>query len=154
MTRCRTSRDSAVSDTFAVDPQAEENLARVGRFLEQARNRPESVWDIFHEDVVWDLSGIPAAPDVSPKSHGPESVRDFFRRWAGTFQDWDYTVEKLTAGPGTVLAQIHQWGTGKGSGVPVDAKFWQIWVMQRGQAIRVTHRLDEVEALKDAGLAE
>jgi ketosteroid isomerase-like protein len=137
---------------FAVDSGSEENLARVRRFLEQARERPEPVWDIFHEDVVWDLSGIPTAPDAPSTSHGPDAVRAFFRRWAGAFRDWDYTVEKLTAGPGTVVAQIHQRGTGKGSGAPVEARFWQIWVMQRGQAIRVTHRLDEVEAFKDAGL--
>ncbi len=135
-----------------MDLRSEENLAIVGRFLEQARDRPEPVWGIFHEDVVWDLSGIPTAPDAPLKSHGPDSVRDFFRRWAGTFQDWDYTVEKLTAGPGTVIAQIHQRGVGKGSGAPVEARFWQIWVMQRGQAIRVTHRDTEVEALRDAGL--
>jgi ketosteroid isomerase-like protein len=136
-----------------VDPRSEDNLSIVARFLEQARENPESVWSIFHEDVVWDLSGIPTAPDAPLKSHGPDSVRDFFRRWAGTFQDWDYTVEKLSAGPGTVVALIHQRGVGKGSGAPVEARFWQIWVMQRGQAIRVTHRDDELEAFKDAGLA-
>ena len=120
--------------------------------MDRARDEPEAVWGIFHEDVVWDMTGIPAAPDAPLKSHGPDAVRDFFRRWAGAFADWDYTVEEVKSGPGTVIVQIHQRGRGKGSGAPVDARFWQIWVMQRGKAIRVTHQAEEDEALKDGGL--
>ncbi len=129
-----------------------DNAARVMHFLERATKHPEEVWDIFHEDVVWDLTGILAVPDFPRKSQGPDSVREFFRRWAGTFADWGYAVEDLKEGPNTVLVRIHQWGSGRESGAPVDSRFWQTWVMFRGQAIRVSHRLEEAEALRDAGL--
>ncbi len=130
-----------------------DNVELVRRFLEGARVDPDAVWDIFAEEVEWDLAGIPAAPDVSPVSRGPDAVQDFFRRWVGAFDDWDYEVEELIEGPEAVAARIHQWGRGKGSGIPVDNRFWQVWVMRDGKAVRVAHREDQGEALAAAGLA-
>ena len=129
------------------------NLEIVQRFIREARDTPEAVWDIFDEEVEWDLTGIPAAPDVPRVSHGPDAVREFFRRWAGAFDDWDYAVEEVIEGPDTVAVRVHQWGRGKGSGARVDNRFWQIWIMRDGKAIRVTHQEGRANALEAAGLS-
>jgi len=133
---------------------SEKNVEIVRRYLSRARESPAEVWGIFDDDVEWDLAGIPSAPDFPRISRGPDAVREFFRCWAGAFADWDYEVEELIHGPGVVAVRIHQWGRGKGSGIEVDARFWQIWTMRDGKAIRVTHSEDRAEALKAAGLSE
>jgi len=124
----------------------------VRRFLELARDTPDSVWGIFDDDVEWVLS-VNRAPDFPTVSRGPEAVREFFRRWSGTFEDWDYAVEDMVEGPGTVAVRIHQWGRGKGSGAEVDSRFWQIWVMRDGRAVRVIHDIDRSAALEAAGVS-
>ena len=68
--------------------------------------------------------------------HDPDAVWDIF-------YEWDYEVEQLIDRSDRVAVRIHQWGRGKGSGIPVDAHFWQVWEMRDGKAIRVMH-LDEL----------
>jgi hypothetical protein len=49
------------------------------------------VWDIFDEDVEWELDPAALAlPDFPPASHGPDGIREFFRRLVGAFEEWDY----------------------------------------------------------------
>ena len=117
-----------------------ENAAAVRRFIDQARDDPDAVWGIFDESVEWELAGAVTAPDLAQTWHGPDAVREFFRRWTGAFDEWDYEVEELIERSDTVAVRIHQWGRGKGSGVPVDSRFWQVWTMRDGKAVRVTHR--------------
>ena len=69
--------------------------------------------------------GIPGFPD---NFHGPDGVRDFFRRWVGTH--WGFEVEDLIDRGETVLVRIHQWGSGKGSGAAVEGRFWEVWVVR------------------------
>jgi ketosteroid isomerase-like protein len=125
----------------------------VRRYLDQARNDPDAVWDIFAEDVEWETNEL-ASPDFPAEARGPDAVREFFRRWIGAFEGWDYEVEELMEGPGTVAVKIHQWGHGKGSGVRVENHFWQIWTMRDGKAVRVTHKIARRDALGAAGLSE
>jgi ketosteroid isomerase-like protein len=134
---------------------SQENVEVVRRFADQARESPDAVWDIFDEDVEWELDpGSLALPDVPPSSHGPGAVRHFFRRLVGAFANWDYEVdESIDAGDAVVL-HIHHWGRGKGSGASVEARFWQVWTMRDGKAVRVTHHIDKAEALEAAGLSE
>ncbi|MGI9020792.1 MAG: nuclear transport factor 2 family protein [Solirubrobacterales bacterium] len=131
-----------------------ENVDTVMLYLNQAATDPDAVWGIFADDVEWDLTGLPSAPDFPRLSRGPDAVREFFRRWAGAFDDWSYEVEELMDGRDAVAVLIHQWGRGKGSGLEVDARFWQIWTMRDGKAIRVTHSQDRAIALEATGLRE
>ncbi|MGI8460383.1 MAG: nuclear transport factor 2 family protein [Solirubrobacterales bacterium] len=130
---------------------SEENVEIVMRYLDTAREDPDAVWGIFDDDVEWDLAGIPSAPDFPGISHGPDAVREFFRRWAGAFNDWGYETEEVIDGPGVVAVRIHQWGRGKGSGIEVSGRFWQIWTMRDGKAVRVTHSEDRADALRATG---
>src|SRR5687767_15543497 len=91
----------------------------VRRYLDLARNDPDAVWDIFAEDVEWETNEL-ASPDFPAEARGPDAVREFFRRWIGAFEGWDYEVEELMEGRGTVAVKINQWGQGKGSGVRVE----------------------------------
>ena len=131
---------------------SQEDVEIVRHFLEHALADPDSAWDIYADDVVWDLTGASTAPDVPQVSHGPDGVREFFRRWMGAFDGWGFEVEEYIDGPDAVVACIRQWGRGKGSGVHVDHRFWQVWSLRRGKAVRVTHQSDRESALEAAGL--
>ena len=132
---------------------SQENVEIVRRFLEGAQETPDAVWNIFDEEVEWD-TGYWSAPDFPERTYGPDAVREFFRRWVGAFDDWGYVVEELIEGQNSVVAQIHQWGCGKGSGVRVDEHFWQVWTLREGRAVRVRHATERADALEAAGLRE
>jgi ketosteroid isomerase-like protein len=126
------------------------NVDIVRRFLDQAPENPDAVWDIFATDVVWETSAL-LIPDLPDILHGPDGVRDFFRRWVGAFDNWDHEVEDMIEASDSVAVHIHQWGRGKGSGVTVDQRFWQVWTMRDGKAVRVTHELERADALRAVG---
>jgi ketosteroid isomerase-like protein len=132
---------------------SEENVETVLHFADNAREAPDAVWDIFDEDVEWDLGAL-AIPDFPPTSHGPDGVREFFRRWVSMFEDWAYEVEEVRDAPDAVALRIHQWGRGRESGAAVDQRFWQVWIMRDGKAVRVTHKFEKADALEAAGLSE
>jgi ketosteroid isomerase-like protein len=137
------------------DTTSDENVEIVRRFVDLARDDPDAVWDIFDEDVEWELDPAALAlPDFPPASHGPDGIRDFFRRLVGAFEEWDYEAEEWIEAPDAVAVRIHHWGRGKGSGAPVEARFWQVWILREGKAVRVTHHIHKTEALKAAGLRE
>ncbi len=79
---------------------------------------------------------------------------EFFRRWVSAFDEWGYEWGELIEGDDRVVVRIHQWGRGKGSGVAVDDRFWQVWTLGDGKVIRVTHHRDRERALEAAGLQE
>ena len=109
------------------------------------------MWDIFDEGVEWELDPAALAlPDFPPASHGPDGIREFFRRLVGAFEEWDYEAEELIGAQDAVVVRIHHWGRGKGSGAPVEARFWQVWIMRDGKAVRVTHHIEKADALEAA----
>jgi ketosteroid isomerase-like protein len=132
---------------------SQENVKIVRRYLHRAQEIPDAAWDIFDEAVEWEV-GIFSLPDSPSSFHGPNGVRDFFRHWVGPFEDWGYSVEELIDGQEVVAVRIHQWGRGKGSGATVELRFWQVWSMRDGKAVRVSHHLDKAEALEAAGLSD
>ena len=130
-----------------------ENVEIVLRYLANAARAPEKVWDVFDDDVEWDMADI-GRPDFPETSRGPDAVREFFRQWIGSFENWGYEVEEVVDNADAVAVRIRQWGRGKESGVSVDGRFWQIWFLRDGKAVRVTHRQSKAEALEAVGLSE
>ena len=131
---------------------SQENAERVRRFLERAVDAPDAEWEIFDEQVDWEV-GIFAMPDFPERLKGPDGVREFFRRWVAPFEEWGYDVEELIDGSDSVAVRLHQWGRGKGSGANVDGRFWQVWTMSSGKAVRVAHYREKTEALEALGLS-
>jgi ketosteroid isomerase-like protein len=117
-----------------------------------APENPEPFFELFDEHVEWDMTG---GPFPEPKKvYGPEAVREFFRTWAGTFDDWGYEAEEVIDAGSSVFVCLHQWGRGKGSGVPVEGRFFQVWTFRNGKVIHYKGFTDRAEALEAAGLAE
>ena len=102
--------------------------------------------------VVADVS---RTDEIDSAVYGHEGIAEFFRRYAGTFEDYRWEIERLTdLGSGAVLAVSRETGRGKGSGVPVDRPLATLYTVIDGKIARITTFHSEREALEAAGLSE
>jgi ketosteroid isomerase-like protein len=138
---------------------SEENVGIVRSVLAEfqaamERGQPEAVFDsgLLANDLEW----IPFTDFPGPAVYrGREGFADFFRVWTEDFDEWSLRLERLAdAGEDRVVALLHQWATGKESGVPVEVHFGQISELKGGQIVRIRNIQDPSEALEAAGLSE
>src|SRR5262245_37000916 len=86
--------------------------------------------------VVLDVS---RTGGIDSAFYGHEAIAEFFRRFAGTFEDYRWEGERLTdLGSGAVLAVVTETGRGKGSGVPVDRPLAAVYTVIDGKIARIT----------------
>lgn len=100
----------------------------------------------LHEDVEWDPGNLGAPGDYV----GVDGVLRFFREWVGAFSEWGYDVLDIFEAGDCVVAEMHQWGTGKASGARVEQHWWQVWKLRDGKAVRGTNHVTREEALAAA----
>jgi ketosteroid isomerase-like protein len=130
---------------------SQENVEMIEGMYRDARDDPGALAAIIDDDAEF---VVPDRYLGGQRYRGPGGVLAFFRDWAGTFAEWDYSVEGLRDAGDVVIAHVHQWGRGKASGATVDNRFWQVWVVKAGKVVRVTHHESEAEALEAVGLSE
>ena len=117
----------------------------------RAEDAPRAV-SFFDPYVVADVS---RTDEIDSAFYGPQAITEFFRRFAGTFEDYRWEIERLTdLGSGAVLAVLRETGRGKGSGVPVDRPLATLYTVIDGKIARITTFHTEREALEAAGLSE
>ena len=137
---------------------SEENVEIVRRITEAAareleRGDPGGAAAFDSETVADDFEWI--LPDGVQSHRGPDGIRKFMRTWTEDFEDWSFEIERLIAAPDDrVVVLSRQWGTGKGSGVPVEWHLGQVWELEDGRVTRIRNFLEPAEALEAAGLSE
>jgi ketosteroid isomerase-like protein len=131
---------------------SQENVELVIRAHELSRSDPESFFSVCHPEIEWDVSRFMPEPRVY---HGHEGVREFWRGWAGTWEDFDFVLEQaIDAGGDEVVANVRQSGRGRGSGVTVELHFGQLWTVRDGMIMRLRAFPSLREALEAVGLSE
>ncbi len=94
----------------------------------------------------------PGFPDAGAYL-GPKEIR---RYMLGFLEDWNDAAieaeELLEAGDSVVVA-VHQRAAGKGSGIPVDMRYFQVWTFRGAAVIRIESFRNRPDALHAAGLA-
>jgi ketosteroid isomerase-like protein len=105
---------------------------------------------IFDPDVVMNPIHV---IDEQP-SYGPHAMRDDWERWASAFEELKVTFEEIIDAGDQVVVVAHHEGRGRGSGVEVDARFYEIYTLREGKVSRVDEYTEREEALKAAGLTE
>jgi ketosteroid isomerase-like protein len=133
---------------------AQEQVDAVRGHIEafQAQDAPRTL-SFLDPHVVLDMSRMGGID--SEAFYGHEALAEFVRRYAGTFEDYRYEVERLTdLGSGAVLAVLTETGRGKGSGVPVHRSLATLYTVIDGKIARITHFPTEQDALEAAGLEE
>ena len=122
-------------------------LEGVGRRAE----RPEVLYELLAPDVVLDASRL-GIPDIGVH-HGHDGVREFWRRWLGPWDAWEFAPEEFIDANDEVVVSIRQRGQGKGSGVWAELSHSQVWTFRDGKVVRWAMYQTIDEALRAAGTA-
>jgi ketosteroid isomerase-like protein len=118
------------------------------------KRHAEAVMAFYDEEIVWDLSRAHGNVVLSDEYRGHDGVRQFFRDWAGSFEDYFAHAEQFTdGGDGQVVVRARQGGRGRQSGADLDMRYWQVFRLKGGRVVRVEVYSEESEALEAVGLA-
>jgi uncharacterized protein len=105
--------------------------------------------DLLDEDVEWH---VPFVDEEGP-AIGHAGVARFFRRWLGTWEDYEFGVDEIFEAPdGRVVALFWERGRGKGSGAEVRLEPVALWTVEDGRVIRYESFVDRSEGLRAAGV--
>lgn len=86
--------------------------------------------------------------------HGREGVRRALAEWFEPWDEYRIEVDRLTDLGDDVLAETRQYARGKGSGIQVEHRVFQLWTLRDGKIRRVRMYFDEADALEAAGQRE
>ena len=103
-------------------------------------------------DFVWDVSNL-GWPDQQIYL-GREGAAQFMAEWTGAWDEWEMEVEDYIDAGERVVVIVNQRGRSKGSGIPVDMRFAQVWTLRDGVGIRMQMYASVDEALEAVGLSE
>jgi hypothetical protein len=96
----------------------------------------------------------PAGEPGGGTYHGRQGVIQAFTTWTGAWEDYRVEVEELTDLGEHVLATTHHYGRGKGSGIEVEQKIFQVWTLSNGMVVRARMYYNRASALEAVGLSE
>jgi ketosteroid isomerase-like protein len=120
-----------------------------------ARRDAVAPFEVYAEDIVWDLSNASrAALNPKPVYRGHEGVREAWRSALSAFGEVDFEVEELIDAGDQVLAVIHEREVGRASGAPVEATHLAVWTLAGGKVTRMQVFDDRHAAEQAAGLSE
>jgi ketosteroid isomerase-like protein len=103
----------------------------------------------LEDDFEW---VVPDHPEGAVR-HGADSVIEFFREWVEPWEELELDWEIQEAGEDKALAVIDMRGRGRGSGVPAEMRFFQLWSFRDRRAVRMEMFWDLLQARRAAGLA-
>jgi ketosteroid isomerase-like protein len=86
--------------------------------------------------------------------HGPEEIRAYMEGFLGAWEKVVIEPEEFIAAGDSVVVAVHQVATGKGSGAPVEMRYFSVWTLRGGVVLRVEHIFERSDALEAAGLSE
>jgi len=106
---------------------------------------------LFDENLT--LAIDPDIPDGGTYE-GTDGVRNYMSRFLDPWESLSIAGESFEAVGDTVLVKVRQTGIGRGSGVPVEIQYFQLWTFRGGKVIRLDVIMSEKRALKAVELRE
>jgi hypothetical protein len=130
-----------------------ENVERLRPLYEAwRRGAYDEGLEVLDQHIEWCAAAeIPGHPGAS---YGRAAAIKFLVEWRDTWETYSVEVEKLIDLGDQVLALVREKGTGRGSGLPVETQFAQLWTMQDGRAVRMQEWRTWEAALEAVGLRE
>ena len=113
----------------------------------------KTFWAMLDEYVVWDLREYPVL-DLAPVYVGRDEVVAASRHYWGTWAEYRLEAEELIDAGSSVVVVVRERGRGKGSGVPFESRWAQVWTFGRGRIIRWALFPDRATALDAAGVSD
>ena len=106
------------------------------------------VLELLDPDIQW------REPAPSPEA-GTHRGRDGFQRflsgWLESFEDFRVEPERVVQRGDQLVVVVRQSGTGRSSGLRVDARLAHVWTVADGKAVRWEAVGDPEAALADGG---
>lgn len=121
---------------------SEQNVEIVRRFLAAEMDEALALAD---PGIVWN-------PIEESPAQGHEAVRASSVRWKDEWDDYELVPEDFADMGDCVLATVRLRGRGRGSGIEVDARFFDLYTLRDGKIIRMDQFAEESEALEAVGL--
>jgi ketosteroid isomerase-like protein len=128
---------------------SQENVELVRRGVQDV----EAFWALLDEYVVFDMRATPLV-DLPEVAVGRDAAIESSRHYWGTWDEYRLDAEELIDAGASIVLVLHEHGRGKGSGVPFQRDFAQVWTFHRGKVIRWELFPDKAEALEAVGLRE
>ena len=98
-------------------------------------------------DIVWN-------PAEESATQGHDAVRASLVRWKSEWDDYELLPEEFEHMGDRVVAAVHLRGRGRGSGIEVDARFYEVYTLREGKVITTTLYQHHTEAVAAAGQEE
>jgi len=114
----------------------------------------EAFWALLDEHVVWDMRATALLVDLPEVVVGRDAVIAASRHYWGTWDEYRLDAEELIDAGERVVLVVHEQGRGRGSGVPFERVFAQVWSFHEGKLVRWEMFPDKAAALEAAGLSE
>lgn len=107
------------------------------------------------DQVAVDAELFPAPEVPGPASYrGVDGFLEFLRTWTDAFEGWSFELEQtIDAGDDRVVVLMHQSGSGKGSGVPVDLRYGALHRFEGGRMVETRLYMKPAEAFEAAGIS-
>jgi ketosteroid isomerase-like protein len=121
---------------------SEENVEIVRRFLFLDVDDALAYAD---PDIVWN-------PAEEAATQGHDAVRASLVRWKGEWDDYELLPEEFEEMGDRVVAAVRLRGRGRGSGVEVDARFYDVFTLRQGKIVRMDQFTQRSEALEAAAV--
>ena len=132
---------------------SQENVEIVREAYERFVATGELVEELATDDFVWDMANYHGWPEQQVYE-GADGARGFLDAWMGAWDDWELEVEALLDAGDKVLALIHQRGTSKAAGMPVEMSLAQVFTLRDGKQTRIELYSDRDEAFAATGLSK
>ena len=129
-----------------------ENVEIVNRVLE-ALNSGDLDTLLALQDAEWE-GFIPAEYPMAGTWRGRDGLRAFADEWLDAWEEFRVTPEDFTTGDEAVLATVHYWGRGRGSGVEVTERWHYAYRLRAGKVLSWRPYAHRADALADLGLEE
>jgi len=85
---------------------------------------------------------------------GHEAVIEWIERWLEAWSSFSVEAEEIVDGGEVVVAAYNTNGLGRGSGVEIGQRLFEVCEMREGRILRMREYLERAEALEAAGLQE
>ena len=109
----------------------------------------EAPFELLSEDILWEVPMF----DHVEAFRGHRGVAEFFRRWLGTWEGYEFQLDELhPCTDGRVVTLFTERGRGRGSGVPVEIHPLGVWTVCEGLVVAYRGYMDREEGLRAANV--
>jgi ketosteroid isomerase-like protein len=120
---------------------SQENVEIVRRFL---------VVEDFDEALTYADPGIVWNPVEEAAAQGHDAVRASTARWKGEWDDYELSPEEFADMGDRVVVTVRFRARGRGSGVEVDARLYDVFTLRDGKIVRMDQFAEQSDALEAA----